>query len=105
MGSDVWDPGEFPQLEPLLRELLRSGFVVADPETGGWRLAEVAQRRLSQLAAPPPPADKVVHFGHRCGACHELRPTRRMPEGYLCDACAAQQLGVSGTVPAVSAVR
>ncbi len=86
MGAPPWDPHVGPERDPLLHQLLRAGLVEREPG-GPWRLSELAQRRLSELAAPPPPADKVVHFGHHCAGCGELRPTRRRGARYLCAAC------------------
>ncbi|HEY3940972.1 MAG TPA: hypothetical protein VGL60_00685 [Acidimicrobiales bacterium] len=74
-------------MDPLLRELLDFGLVEVDPDRGGWRLVESASRRLTELAAPRPPADKIIYFGHRCSSCGELRPTRIYPGGLMCDEC------------------
>ncbi len=73
-------------LDPLLRELLDFGVVELDP-AGDWRLIESAQRRLRELAAPRPPDEKIIFFGHRCSSCGQLRPTRLDTHGLVCDEC------------------
>jgi hypothetical protein len=86
MGAQPWDL-QNAERDPLLHQLLRSGLVERGPNGSGWRLSDLAQRRLAELVTPPPPADKVVHFGHHCAACGELRPTRQRGTRYLCAAC------------------
>ena len=92
MRVSAEDPRDGRNLDPLLRELLAFGVVEPDPTEGGWRLVGQAQRRLDLLAAPPPPAEKVIHFGHRCVSCGEVRPTRSRPQGFVCDPCGAASM-------------
>ncbi|HUZ10975.1 MAG TPA: hypothetical protein VMU76_12490 [Acidimicrobiales bacterium] len=87
MRDGVHDPHSNGQLDPLLRELLDFGLVELDPSDGSWHLSESARQRLSLLAVPPPPAEKIVYFGHRCTSCGQIRPTRFRAEGYVCDEC------------------
>jgi hypothetical protein len=75
------------RFDVLLRDLLSLGLVERRNGELLWQLSSPAQRRLESLACPRPPADKVVYFGHHCGACHELRPTRFRFGRYLCDPC------------------
>jgi len=82
-------------LDPLLRELLDFDVAIRDPSDGTWRLSEQAQERLDRLAAPRPPAEKIIFFGHRCSICRQIRPTRMRATGLICDEC---------DVPAVPAV-
>ncbi len=75
------------RFDPLLRSLLTFGLVEADGEAGQWRLTARVQRRLQALGAPPPPADKLIYFGHRCSSCGEHAPTRMRGGRFVCDAC------------------
>ena len=88
-------------LDPLLRELLDFDVVERDPATGGWRLSELTQQRLERLAAPRPPAEKIVFFGHRCRACGQIRPTRMRPQGLLCETCDDRPAVDAGAAPPV----
>ena len=98
-GLDAWNAGN---VDPLLRELLEFDVVERDVTAGGWRLRESAQARLDQLAAPRPPAEKIVFFGHRCGACGQLRPTRMRSQVLLCEACdAGPAAGIGAPAPPV----
>lgn len=88
----------FTQHDQLLRELLAHRLVEpADGPAGrSWRLSAAAEHRLRELVAPPPAADKMVFFSHRCIRCGETRPTRRQPDGFVCDPCRrAGQLSAS----------
>jgi hypothetical protein len=76
------------RFDALLRELITFGLV---DRTGGdeaeWHLHQLVQRRLDTLAAPAPPVDKLLYFGHRCAACNEHRPTKLVSGRYVCEAC------------------
>lgn len=88
---DTTTDGKRPstQFDPLLRDLLAFNLVESEEVDGvrSWRLTEVAHRRLAQLAAPPPPEDKVVYFSRRCVRCGEHRPTRRRSDEFVCEGC------------------
>jgi len=90
----------FTQHDHLLRQLLASRLV--EPSTGegghGWRLSSSAEQRLRELVTPPPAADKMVFFSHRCARCGEQRPTRRLPDGFVCDPCRGQGRPVAGAL-------
>ncbi len=80
------------RFDPMLRALMTFGLVEqdhdgADDASVQWRLTAAAQRRLQALVSPAPPAEKLIYFGHRCGACGEHAPTRMSSGRFLCDAC------------------
>jgi hypothetical protein len=81
------------RFDPMLRALVTFGLV--EPERAGsngdgghhWRLNPAVERRLDSLVPPAPPVEKLIYFGHRCGACGEHGPTRLRGGAYLCEAC------------------
>ncbi len=89
------------RFDPMLRALVTFGLVepesgddgrdTGDARNGGrtarWRLIPAVQRRLEELVAPAPPADKLIYFGHRCASCGQHAPTRMHSGVLLCDAC------------------
>ncbi|HLN16262.1 MAG TPA: hypothetical protein VK277_05840 [Acidimicrobiales bacterium] len=78
------------RFDPVLRQLLSTHLVEPATDVDGapvWRLSEMAQERLAELSAPPPPGDKVVYFSHHCARCDQRGPTRRRGEAYVCDPC------------------
>lgn len=86
-------------LDPLLRELLDFGVVERAPTDGAWRLCPQAHAALDRLAAPRPPADKIIYFGHRCASCRQVRPTRLRAAGLLCDDCDAPAAPIVWAAP------
>jgi hypothetical protein len=82
----------FTQHDHLFRQLLESRLVepTRGGTGGGWQLTAAAEQRVRELVAPPVAADKMVFFSHRCVRCGEHRPTRRQPDGFVCDPCRRQ---------------
>jgi hypothetical protein len=91
--TDPIDPDDAAaaRFDPVLRTLMTFGLVVEEsnqsPGTRQWILTPAAQRRLVALASPAPPPDKLIYFGHRCGACGEHAPTRFSGGTFLCGSC------------------
>ncbi len=79
----------FTRFDPLLRQLLDFHLVELAMRDGGavFQLSAEAERRLQELVAPTPDADKLVSFSHRCAVCGEKRPTRRRHGASVCDPC------------------
>jgi len=85
------DHGSYPieRFDPLLRNLVTWDLVTRGTRPRSWRLTEVAQRRLDELAGSSSPVrtEQMVYFNHRCAHCHLPVRTRVYDGLYLCDSC------------------
>ena len=85
------DHGSYPieRFDPLLRNLVTWDLVTRGTRPRFWRLTEVAQRRLDELAGSPSPVrtEQMVYFNHRCADCHLPVRTKVHAGLYLCDSC------------------
>jgi len=87
MSGDKKYPIE--RFDPLLRNLVTWDLITRGTRPRSWRLTEVAQRRLDELAGSSSPvsAEQMVYFNHRCADC-QLPVRTRVHDGlYLCDSC------------------
>ena len=87
MGEEMKYP--IQRFDPLFRNLVTWDLVTKGTRPRSWRLTEVAQRRLDELAGSSSPVrtEQMVYFNHRCADCH-LPVRTRVYEGlYLCDSC------------------
>jgi ribosomal protein L37AE/L43A len=90
--------------DPLLRDLIAWGLVTRTGEgRGSWKLAESAERRLSELAGAKGvvDAESVLYFNHRCAACRAHGPTRLRDGLYICGNCSVR---VASETPELSTV-